>query len=150
MKITTPLLTALLLLSISSSAQTNDSPAGAYTWKKGKTEMHEGYVVLKSGKRMDGKIALHGAPTAVNEIEYEGDGKELTFPAASLKSYGLTNINANASTSTSAKAINDSPESMYEWRNMGVVMGKEIQSTLPRKGYVVLRNGNKLEGEVIS
>jgi hypothetical protein len=38
-------------------AQTNDSPAGAYQWKKGKTEFQNGYVVLKSGKRMEGKIS---------------------------------------------------------------------------------------------
>lgn len=136
------------LISYSVSAQINDSPAGAYTWKKGKTEMQSGYVVLKSGKRLEGKISLHGSSSAVNEIEFEGDGKELKFPAASLKSYGLTNVNPNASTSTAAAAVNDSPESMYEWRNMGVVMGKVIQSTQPRAGYVILRNGQRLEGEL--
>jgi hypothetical protein len=86
--------------------------------------MQSGYVVLKSGKRLEGKISLHGSSSAVNEIEFEGDGKELKFPAASLKSYGLTNVNPNASTSTAAAAVNDSPESMYEtWRKTCTELG---------------------------
>ncbi len=129
-------------------AQTNESPAGAYQWKKGKTELQAGYVVLKSGKRMDGKISLIGSATQVTEVAYEGDGKEIKFPAASLKSYGLVGVNPNASASTSGGPINESPESMYEWRNMGVVMGKVITSSTPRAGYVVLRNGTKYEGEL--
>jgi hypothetical protein len=130
------------------NAQTNDSPAGAYQWKKGKTELQSGYVVLKSGKRMDGKISLIGSASQVTEVTYEGDGKDIKFPVASLKSYGLDAVNPNASTSTSGGPINESPESMYEWRSMGVVMGKEITSTTPREGYVVLRNGTKYEGEL--
>jgi hypothetical protein len=131
-----------------SQAQTNDSPAGAYQWKKGKTELQSGYVVLKSGKRMDGKISLIGSASQVTEVAYEGEGKEIKFPIASLKAYGLDAVNPNASTSTSGTPINESPESMYEWRSMGIVMGKEITSTTPRAGYVVLRNGTKHEGEL--
>lgn len=133
---------------IFSYAQTNDSPAGAYQWKKGKTEFQNGYVVLKSGKKMEGKISLRGSATQVAEVAYEGDGKELTFPAASLKSYGLIGVNPNASTSVSTGPINESPESMYEWLNRGIVMGKEILATTPRAGYVVLKNGTRYEGEL--
>ena len=97
---------------------------------------------------MDGKISLIGSPTNVTEVAYEGDGKDLKFPAASLKSYGLTDVNPNASTGTSGGPINESPENMYEWRSMGIVMGKEIHSTTPRAGYVVLRTGAKYEGEL--
>ncbi len=131
-----------------SYAQTNDSPAGAYQWKKGKTEFQKGYVVLKSGKKMEGKISLKGSATQVAEVSYEGDGKELTFPVASLKSYGLAEVNPNASTSASSGPINESPESMYEWQNRGIVMGKEILATTPRAGYVVLKNGTRYEGEL--
>jgi hypothetical protein len=133
------------------AAQTNDTPAEVYQWKKGKTEFHSGYVVLKSGKRMDGKISLLGSASSISEVAYEGDDKKLTFPAASLKSYGLTDIKAAAEVKAAAiaeTAINESPESMYEWRNMGVVMDKVITSTLPRAGYVVLKNGTRLEGEL--
>jgi len=129
-------------------AQSNDSPAGAYQWKKGKTELQNGYVVLKSGKKMEGKISLLGSPTNVTEIAYEGEGKDIKFPVGSLKSYGLTDVNPNASTATSGGPINESPENMYEWRSMGIVMGKEIHSTTPRAGYVVLRTGAKYEGEL--
>lgn len=137
-----------IAITIRGNAQTNDSPAEAYQWKKGKTELQSGYVVLKSGKRMDGKISLIGSASQVTEVAYEGDGKDIKFPAASLKAYGLDAINPNASTSISGGPINESPESMYEWRSMGIVMGKEITSTTPREGYVVLRNGTKYEGEL--
>lgn len=135
------------MLCISAHAQTNESPAGAYQWKKGKTEFQAGYVVLKSGKRLEGKISLIGSVTLIKEIEFQGDQKYLTFPLGSLQAYGLTNVNPNASSLLGAP-INESPESMYEWRSMGIVMGKEIQSTTPRAGYVVLRAGNKIEGEL--
>ncbi len=131
-----------------SYAQTNDSPAGAYQWKKGKTEFQNGYVVLKSGKKMEGKISLRGGAAQVSEVAYEGNGKELTFPVASLKSYGLNDVNPNASTSVSGDPINESPESMYDWQNRGVVMGKVILATVPRAGYVVLKNGTRYEGEL--
>jgi hypothetical protein len=129
-------------------AQVNESPAGAYQWKKNKTELQDGYVVLKSGKKMEGKISLKGAPTAVSEIEFKGEGKELDFPIASLKAYGLLGVNANASNSATAGPINESPESMYEWRSMGIVMNKEIHSTTPRQGYMVLKDGTRYEGEL--
>ncbi len=137
-----------LIASVFSHAQTNDSPAGAYQWKKGKTEFQTGYVVLKSGKRMEGKISLKGSATQVAEVAYEGDGKELTFPVGSLKSYGLVGVDPNATTSISAGPINESPESMYEWQSRGIVMGKEIFATTPRAGYVVLKNGTRYEGEL--
>lgn len=142
------LLFSLITCSLAVSAQTNESPAGAYQWKKNKTELQDGYVVLKSGKRMEGKISLKGSPTAVSEIEFKGEGKEVDFPIGSLKSYGLTGVNPNASASAAGGPINESPESMYEWRDMGIVMNKKIESTTPRNGYVVLRDGTRYEGEI--
>lgn len=97
---------------------------------------------------MDGKISLIGSPTNVTEVAYEGEGKDIKFPVASLKSYGLTDVNPNASTATSGGPINESPENMYEWRSMGIVMGKEVHSTTPRAGYVVLKTGARHEGEL--
>lgn len=129
-------------------AQTNESPAGAYQWKRGKTELQPGYVVLKSGKRMDGKISLIGSAELIKEVEFMGDQKYLTFPVASLKSYGLTNVNPNASATVGGGPVNESPESMYEWLNRGTVMEKVIEVTTPRAGYVVLRNGTRFEGEL--
>jgi hypothetical protein len=142
------LLLLLFISSVSAFAQTNESPAGAYQWKKNKTELQDGYVVLKSGKKMEGKISLKGSPTSVSEIQFIGEGKEVDFPIGSLKSYGLTGVNPNASASVSGTAINESPESMYEWRDMGVVMNKKIESTTPREGYVVLKDGTRYEGEI--
>ncbi len=130
------------------SAQINDSPAGAYQWKKGKTEFQDGYVVLKSGKKMEGKISLKGSAENITEIAYEGGGKSLDFPVGSLKSFGLSNVDPNASSTVSGAPINESPESMYQWRSMGIVMGKEIHSTTPRPGYVVLKNGTRYDGEL--
>lgn len=133
---------------MSGKSQTNESPTGAYEWKRGKTELQTGYVVLKSGKRMDGKISLIGSATQVTEVAYEGGGKEIKFPIGSLQSYGLVGVNPNAIATVSSGPLNESPESMYEWRNMGVVMNKVITSSTPRAGYVVLQNGTKYEGEL--
>ncbi len=130
------------------AAQTNESPAGAYQWKRGKTEFQPGYVVLKSGKKMEGKISLKGSESQIAEVLYEGDGKELTFPVGSLKAFGLIGVNPNASAAAATQPINESPESMYEWQGRGIVMGKEIKVTVPRAGYVVLRNGTRYEGEL--
>lgn len=137
----------MLVLSIT-NAQTNESPAGAYQWKRGKTEFQQGYIVLKSGKRMEGRISLVGSATAVKEVEFMGDQKYLTFPMGSLTAYGLTNAIPNASTAVGGGPVNESPESMYEWLNRGVVMEKVIEVTNPRAGYVVLRNGTRHEGEL--
>jgi hypothetical protein len=136
-----------LTTSLLAVAQTNDTPGGAYQWKRGKTEFQNGYVVLKSGKRMDGKISLIGAASQVTEIAYKSDDKDLTFPVGSLQSYGLMG-GSTAVNSTSVGPINESPESMYEWRSMGIVMGKEIHSTTPRAGYVVLKKGVRYEGQL--
>jgi hypothetical protein len=141
------LLVSIYLLCLCVHAQTSESPAGAYQWKRGKTEFQPGFVVLKSGKRMEGKISLIGSAAVVKEVEFQGDGKYLTFPAGSLQAYGLIAANPDASNSAMGAPMNDSPESMYEWRNM-VVMGKEITSTTPRAGYVVLRTGARHEGEL--
>jgi hypothetical protein len=130
------------------AAQANESPAGAYQWKRGKTEFQPGYVVLKAGKKMEGKISLKGSESQIAEVLYEGDGKELTFPVGSLKAYGLIGVNPNASAVAATQPINESPESMYEWQGRGIVMGKEIKVTVPRAGYIVLRNGTRYEGEL--
>lgn len=143
-----PLLSLFISCAIGAFAQTNESPAGAYQWKKNKTELQDGYVVLKSGKKMEGKISLKGSPTSVSEIEFIGEGKEVDFPMGSLKSYGLIGVNPNASARVTGGPVNESPESMYEWRDMGVVMSKKIESTTPREGYMVLKDGTRYEGEM--
>ncbi len=47
----TRLLSFLLLTTLTSIAQTNETPNALFTWKKSKTEFKKGYVVLKSGKK---------------------------------------------------------------------------------------------------
>lgn len=139
------LLAISILVSFCMPAQTNDSPTSAYQWKVGKTEFQPGYVVLKSGKRMDGRISLVGSPAAVTDVAFVADQKSHSFPMGSLKAYGLLNVNTSAS---AVGPVNESAETMYEWRNMGIVMGKVIESTTPRAGFVVLRNGTRYEGEL--
>ncbi|WP_299675734.1 hypothetical protein [uncultured Dokdonia sp.] len=128
-------------------AQESTTPLSDYTWKRGKTVAEDGYVVLKSGKRLEGVIVLKGSENTVEEVIFEGEGKKIEFPVAALKSYGLLRkINANGQSTSANGPINDSPESMYEWRDMGVVMNKKITSTQPRDGYVILKNGTRYDG----
>lgn len=129
-------------------AQNSDTPLNNYIWKKGKTKEEPGYVVLKSGKRLDGTLILKGSKDEVEEIIFNGEGKKIDFPVAALQAYGLSRKESLAEIAASNKPINDSPESMYEWRDMGVVMGKQITSTRPRKGYVILKDGTRYDGEL--
>lgn len=144
MKAILPLL-LVFILATQISAQINDSPESVYKWKNNKkTVFQDGYVVLKSGKRLEGTISLNGYYNGVKEVSYLGDGKEITFPVAALKSYGL---NAKT-TAVTAKTgiINDSDESLYEWLNGGVVMDKVITNSVKRDGYVITTDGQKIEG----
>jgi len=140
----------LLLFSITTSlllSQINETPARYYQWKGNKTEPSSGFVILKSGKKLEGQISLKGSPTNITDIIFVGDGKEIAFPPAALQSYGLTGITAEAATAASGP-INDSPENMYNWQFFGVVMNKEIFVTESRNGYVILTDGSKHEGEL--
>ena len=96
-------------------------------------------------------ISLKGSSSNVTEVYFEGDGKQIDFPLAALKAYGLTNA-IGAPVKDLPKAarypINESPESMYEWRYVGIVMDKKIYTTEPRPGYVVLKNGKRYEGSI--
>lgn len=121
-------------------AQINETPLDRYIWGKKRTEIEDGYVILRNGKRLDGQIQLAGRPDAVNKIIFIRDGKELELDPVNIKAYGL-NV---------AKLTNESPEEMYIWsygmtRNVNGVT-KVPSSTKNMKGYVVLLNGKRKEG----
>ncbi|MFK7748983.1 MAG: hypothetical protein AB8B65_11365 [Kordia sp.] len=61
------------------SAQTSETPLTDYQWKRKKTKKEAGFVVLKSGKRLEGTISLKGSTTSISEVIFEGDGKKSTF-----------------------------------------------------------------------
>ena len=117
--------------------QTNETAAKHYKWKGTKTEAHEGYIVLKSGKRMEGTISLKGTANAVEEVHFVGDGKDIKFPAQALNAYGLT----------VATSINDTPH-LFEWKSVGTVMGKYTENTKPRQGYLIDSDGTNHTGEI--
>ncbi len=128
-----------LFFSIQLSAQTDETPDAYYKWKKDKTDFQNGYVVLISGKRMDGNISLILKNGSLKEIKFEGDGKEIKLPAASVSAYGLN----------STPVINDSPEDLYKWRPDAIVMGKVVAQTKPRQGYAILGNtGQRVSGKL--
>lgn len=154
-KLKSVLLLCLLLFVQNSFSQVSDTPSSYYKWKGSKTETHAGYVVLKSGKRLDGEIRLKGSESAITEIEFTGDGKDISFPPAALQSYGLTGIVIQTQSSSASVPgavltglTNDSPEEMYDWKFVGVVMNKNIYSTTPRNGYVILTDGSRHDGEL--
>lgn len=127
--------------------QTSDTPLPSYNWKGGKTAGEPGYVILKSGKKLEGTISLKGTRSNVSEVRFEGDGKKIDFPVTALSNYGLTRPSQNQTFTTKTSGpVSDSPASMYEWRNMGTVMDKVIETSEPREGYVILKDGSKVEG----
>ncbi len=149
----------LLLLFLSSffqfsQAQTNETSSNLYVWKGKKTQFQKGYVVLKSGKKLEGKISLKGRQGSVTGVEFEGDGKEIDFPLAALKAYGLSvggggnNSGGKKNPVNTGAPISDNNEELYNWRDMGTVMGKVVRNTKPRSGYVIKRDGTRIEGEL--
>ncbi len=140
-------LTFGLVFSLLSQAQTNETPENLYQWKsKNKTALQPGYVVLRSGKRLEGEIALKGSYHAVEEVEFVGDGKEISFPVAALSTYGLHAKPTQGKIEAQGGIVNDSPESLFEWNNGGIVMDKVVTNSTPREGYVVTKGGKKVEG----
>lgn len=124
-------------------AQTMETAADRFCWNKKDTDPQPGYVVLKSGSRLEGIITIKGSRGYVNKIILNKDGKEIELPAESLSAYGL-NV---------GPLISDSPDEMYEWRNMGSTstMGRPPVSTYKSKekrGYVILNDGTRVDGQL--
>ncbi|MFK8037672.1 MAG: hypothetical protein AB8B74_05235 [Crocinitomicaceae bacterium] len=151
------LIATILFLALNLNSQTNESPMSAYQWKGKKTVLEPGYVVLKSSKKLEGKISLQGKNGGVTGVYFEGDGKEINFPLAAMKAYGINSASnsgtkvANGNTSSSnytGPLVCDNNEELFTWRDMGVQMGKQINNTKPRSGYVIKRDGTTIEGEL--
>lgn len=120
------------------NAQVSETPMDRYAWKKKETEPAKGYVVLKSGTRMEGTIVLKGNPSDVKKIVLTKDGKELSLNPESLNMYGIY----------VKPLVNDSPNEMYEWRNFGVIMGDTITKSKERRGYAILNDDTRYEGDL--
>src|SRR5688572_17133707 len=78
-----------ILCSTTSTAQKNETPSEYYKWKGKKTEFQEGYVVLRSGKKIEGKISVKSGYSEITLLDQSG--KEITFdsPVKSLAAFGL-------------------------------------------------------------
>ncbi|MBK9282845.1 MAG: hypothetical protein IPM51_00835 [Sphingobacteriaceae bacterium] len=122
------------------NAQVNETPTNRYVWNRKGTEPAQGYVILKSGKKMEGMLELKGDERNVKKIILVKDGKEIELEPASLKAYGL-NV---------GELVNDSPEEMYEWKQgmTSTTNGKTTTKshTKDRKGYVILNDEKRIEG----
>ncbi|MEZ5195893.1 MAG: hypothetical protein R2764_05710 [Bacteroidales bacterium] len=131
-------------------SQQSDIPLTSYSWKGNKTISEKGYVVLQSGKRMDGNIILEGSPANVTGLHFSGDGKEIDFPMAALKSYGLAWADQSDSGNPTnlGPAICDHEESLFSWKMPQTVNDRKIENTKPSSGYVVKKDGTKIEGEL--
>ncbi len=129
---------ALLLFISLSFAQRNTTPSDRYTWDGKSTVPRSGYVILRSGKKMEGMLSIKGSYNEVKMVILLSEGKEIEFKPISLSEYGIY----------SQPLVNDSPEELYEWRSMGETNGHAISNTKPRNGYVILASGIRLEGEL--
>lgn len=142
-------ISCLLLCSFLSFSQKSETPLTDYAWKGSKTTPSSGFVVLKSGKRLDGQISLKGSSSDVKEVIFILGEKKINFPPSALEKYGLSggqSISSSPSSKVNVNPVSDSPESSYEWLDRGEVMEKKIEVTKTRPGYVVLKNGTKYDG----
>ncbi|MBX7204839.1 MAG: hypothetical protein K1X81_05410 [Bacteroidia bacterium] len=129
---------ALLFFTSLSFAQRNTTPSERYTWDGKSTVPRNGYVILRSGKKMEGMLSIKGSYSEVKVVILISEGKEIEFKPISLSEYGIY----------FQPLVNDSPDELYEWRSMGETNGHAISNTKPRNGYVILASGVKLEGEL--
>lgn len=146
------ILTYLILCIVYTHAQTNEADASLYQWKGSKTVYQPGYIVLKSGKVVLGEISLRGKPNALKEIAFIEKDKEIKFPLSALQAYGLgserPDPNQPNKSAQSFGPVCDNNENLFVWRDMGEQMGKKIQNTKPRNGYVITKSGLKHTGDL--
>ena len=142
----------LVALTFLAFPQTNETNSSLYTWKGKKTIASPGYVVLKSGKQVNGTLTLVGKPGALTQILLVENGKELKLPTSAVSAYGLGSKRGTISNGVKSGGLTgpvcDNNEELFTWRNMGEQMGKVIENTKPRNGYIVDRSGNRTEGEL--
>jgi hypothetical protein len=138
------LFTVCMTIGLSLSAQmasSNDND-DLFRWKGKKTIPRYGYVILKSGTKLEGTIQLKGSSSNVEEIILEYGGDERKLPPAAVKRYGLIIIEPD----------NESEEDLYEWRapmsSSGANGTTVVRRTKPMSGYVVTREGRRVEGEL--
>lgn len=94
-----------------------------------------------------------GKPGAFSKIIIIENGKELKLPTSAVTAYGLGSVRGTANTSNSGGGglsgpVCDNNEELFIWRDMGEQMGKKIENTKPRNGYVVDLSGNRTEAEL--
>lgn len=149
MRLFTCLFTFALLLSFESVAQDKATPLQDYVWNGKKTQTEKGYVVLKSGQKIEGLVTLKGSPESIETVVLKTAERSINFPPAALESFGLSRASTGGGNdaSSSAGLRNTSPESMYEWVNKGEVMEKPVLVSRPRNGYVIYKSGARVEGE---
>lgn len=120
-------------------SQANESDINLYRWKGKKTAYEKGFIVLKSGRKLEGSISANGDFSTI--FYKDASGKESEFPAKSLKSFGLA----------LAKVINETPDEYYGWKPVAVYTGEKpsgVEWSKPLPGYILLRTSEKLAGEV--
>lgn len=121
--------------------QVNTSEIGNYKNTSGeygfKSSYANGYVTLRDGTQIDGKISIFGSSYeriyGVKIKTYAGE--KYNFQARSLKEYGLSN-----------SSVNDTPE-LFSWGEAAVKL-KGLKVGYTDFGYVVLKDGTVKEGEL--
>lgn len=142
----------LVAIAVFAFSQTNETNASLYQWKGKKTVPQAGYIILKSGKQVNGTLTLLGKPGALTQILLVENGKELKLPTSAVSAYGLGSERGAVTDGVKSgglyRPVCDNNEELFVWRDMGEQMGKKIENTKPRNGYIIDRNGNRTEGEL--
>ncbi len=135
-------------LNVASLAQVNETDPSLYMWKEGRTVIAPGYVVIRSGARLEGAVQLDGSIDQVAKVIFTRPGSDpIEFLPSSLNAYGLIVGNATGETLYS-DPINNSPMELYKWGVMSESSGHVYRSTRWQSGHVLLRDGQDLDGEL--
>lgn len=137
-----------ILLSTATTAQKNETPSEYYKWKGKKTEFQDGYVVLQSGKRIDGKISAKSEFSEITLLDQSG--KEISLPAKSLAAFGLIVTNDKSVVSKSPQILqNNSPDldiEEYTPENEDYLEVAVVEGV--KNGHIILINGTRMNGRI--
>jgi hypothetical protein len=145
----TALTLAFSMIMLTAFAQTNDTEVKWYRWKGMKTEPQMGYYVLKSGRKMVGKIFLKGSSDHVDSFWFLDDRREIEIPHGSISSYGLSGFPGAQIGGVSVLPVADCDDSFFPYSmSSSSSGGVVVQGTKPANGYVIPHGGNKIIGEL--
>lgn len=133
-------------ISSSSLAQIAKNASAEFQYKKNEStgaavyqsKYQPGYVIIKDGTKMEGKISLYGKSfNDILKVHYKSNnGDRYSFYLRSLKEYGL------------AKGVKNATPELFSWSDLSKIGLKGVITGYNSYGYVKTVDGRTLNGSI--